>query len=93
MSNANDTFIINETSVTKTVPLELASTKDENKGDEVKSSTNLEFNRSNIEANKEYVNLVDSDEENKLDMFCYVKCDDSYNDLIKQCRGVVFNFS
>ena len=91
MSNANDTFIINETSVTKTVPLELTSTKDENKGDEVKSSNNLEFNRSNIEANKEYVNLVDSDEENKLDMFCYVKCDDSDNDLIKQCRGVVFN--
>ena len=72
--------------------------------DEAKSSTtptpdetsdedtlNLEFNRANIEALGSLVHLVDSDEDNNLDMFCYVKCDETDNSLIKQCRGVVFN--
>ena len=52
---------------------------------------NLEFNRANIEALGSHVHLVDSDEDSKLDMFCYVKCDESDNSLLKQCRGVVFN--
>jgi hypothetical protein len=52
---------------------------------------NLEFNRENIEALGNHVHLVDSDEENKLDMFCYVKCGEQDNELLKQCRGVVFN--
>ena len=38
----------------------------------------------------ENIRLVDTDEENKLDLFCYVKCTDTDNDLIKKCRGVVF---
>ena len=52
---------------------------------------NLVFNRANIEALGNHVHLVDTDEENKLDMFCYVKCNETDNDLLKQCRGVVFN--
>lgn len=55
------------------------------------SVLNLEFNRANIEAQGNHVHLVDTDEENKLDMFCYVKCSESDNELLKQCRGVVFN--
>ena len=52
---------------------------------------NLEFNRANIEALGNHIHLVDTDEEHKLDMFCYVKCSESDNNLLKQCRGVVFN--
>ena len=54
---------------------------------------NLEFNRANIEALGSHVHLVDTDDENKLDMFCYVKCNQFDNDLLKQCRGVIFNGS
>jgi hypothetical protein len=51
----------------------------------------LAFNRKNIEALDSLVHLVDTDADNKLDMFCYVKCSESDNKLLKQCRGVVFN--
>ena len=51
----------------------------------------LEFNRKNIEVLGNHIHLVDSDEESKIDMFCYVKCNEEDNDLIKQCRGVVFS--
>ena len=54
-------------------------------------NTPQEFNRTNIESLGSLVQLVDSDEDNKLDMFCYVKCSESDSDLLKQCRGVVFN--
>lgn len=52
---------------------------------------NLEFTRANIQALGNSVHLVDSDEDSKLDMFCYLKCGESDNELLKQCRGVVFN--
>ena len=35
--------------------------------------------------------MCDSDLESKLDLFCYNKCDNDSNSLIKKCRGVVFN--
>ena len=54
-------------------------------------NTPQEFNRANVEALGSLVHLVDSDEDNKLDMFCYVKCSESDSDLLKQCRVVVFN--
>lgn len=53
--------------------------------------TKLEFNRANVEAQGNHVHLVDSDEDNKLDMFCYVRCSETDNSFLKQCRGVVFN--
>ena len=49
------------------------------------------FTRHNIEAIGNTVNIVDSDEDNKLDMFCYVTCSNEDSELQKQCRGVVFN--
>lgn len=52
---------------------------------------NLEFNRANIEALGNHVHLVDFDEDSKVDMFCYVKCSEDDNELLKQCRGVVFS--
>ena len=51
----------------------------------------IEFNRANVEALGNKIRLVDSDEENKLDLFCYVKCSMTDSELLKQCRGVVFN--
>lgn len=71
-------------------PSMTSNTNDESSPSE-KSTENLIFNRANVESLGNYVHLVDSDDDNKLDMFCYVKCNESDNDLLKQCRGVVFN--
>jgi hypothetical protein len=50
-----------------------------------------ELTRNVIEELGTQVRLVDKDEDNKLDLFCYVKCTNTDTDLIKRCRGVVFN--
>ena len=50
-----------------------------------------EFTRANIVSLGDKVHLVDSDEDNKLDMYCYVSCSDTDSNLLKQCRGAVFN--
>lgn len=49
------------------------------------------FTRQNVEELNNVIHLVDSDEKNKLDMFCYIKCSEQDSDFIKQCRGVIFN--
>lgn len=107
MSISNDNLIIKETSETVQSVVSCGTASEDasedvnevNTSGETKISdtnnldgeVNMEFNRTNIEAFGNYINLVDTDEENKLDMFCYVKCNDEDNKLIKQCRGVVFN--
>lgn len=102
MSNSNDTFIIKE--ATDSVHCATENVNEVKSSDEAKSSEthddngysktgqtdNLVFNRTNIESLGNQINLVDSDEENKLDMFCYLKCNEGDSDLLKQCRGVVF---
>lgn len=55
------------------------------------TETKQDFTRSNITTLGNLVHLVDSDDDNKLDMFCYVKCSEEDNELIKECRGVVFH--
>lgn len=50
----------------------------------------LEFTRENIEKNKQ-IRLVDSDEETKLDLFSYINCEEKDDDVVKRCRGTVFN--
>jgi hypothetical protein len=59
---------------------------------EYKNELTSPFTRSSVDGlvSEKLVNLVDSDE-NKLDMFCYVKCGIEDSDILKQCRGVVFN--
>lgn len=37
------------------------------------------------------VRLSDRDEENNLDLYCYVKCDNNSSESLKNCRGIVFN--
>ena len=59
---------------------------------EVKDTENVstsEFSRELIESMNKQVRLVDS--ENGLDLFCYIKCSESDSDILKKCRGVVFN--
>ena len=51
---------------------------------------NQKFTRENIEAIPQ-IKLVDSDHENGLDLFSYIQCDEESDELVKNCRGVVFN--
>jgi hypothetical protein len=46
--------------------------------------------RSQIEGLSNSIKLSDTDEENGLDLFCYVKCENSDEDVVKNCRGLVF---
>ena len=55
---------------------------------EIKDTT---LTRENITALGNLIRMCDSDLESKLDLFCYNKCDNDSNSLIKKCRGVVFN--
>lgn len=48
----------------------------------------LEFNRKNIES-CELIRKFDSLD--GLDLFCYIRCDENSPDLVKNCRGAVFN--
>ena len=47
--------------------------------------------REKIQGQSGKIRLADSDDESKLDLFCYNKCDNTENQLVKNCRGVVFN--
>jgi len=52
----------------------------------------LEYNKLSKEAissqgNK--IRLVDTDPDNKLDLYCYVRCMDSSNQIVKSCRGTI----
>jgi hypothetical protein len=47
--------------------------------------------RSQVEALTNSIKLSDRDEENNLDLFCYIKCENSDSDIVKNCRGIVFH--
>lgn len=104
MSNSNDDVIIGDFSVDTQVnnPVEKVTGRVTYDNDVKSSNTNTEFSSSNSKTNCELtrdsimslgdlIHLVDSDEKNNLDMFCYTKCSGTDNDIIKGCRGVVFN--
>lgn len=62
--------------------------------DTIKENKELEppvFSREAVEAIGSRVRLVDKDEENGLDLFCYVKCTSTDSNFIRNCRGVVFH--
>ena len=65
--------------------------KSEQKSVLVDNLSDLEFNRVNIESLSTHIRLTDSDEENKLDLFCYINCNKTDSDFLKNCRGLVFN--
>lgn len=49
------------------------------------------FSRSDIEALGNRVRITDTDEETGLELMCYVKCNSTDNDLLKECRGIIFH--
>ena len=49
-----------------------------------------EFNRAVLNSFENKVRLTDSDE-NGLELFCYVNCSSDDDNLLQQCRGVVFD--
>jgi len=51
------------------------------------------FTRKAVEGLGKAVHLVDSDPESGLDLFCYVKCSNTDDEILKKCRGVVFHDS
>lgn len=53
--------------------------------------TDLEFNRKNIDALGARIRVTDKDEPTGLELLCYVRCNPEDGDLIRRCRGVVFN--
>ena len=55
--------------------------------------SNLEktFTRASIDELGNRVSMTDKDEATGLELFCYVKCNSDDNDLVHQCRGVVFD--
>ena len=50
-----------------------------------------EFTRANVEALGSRVRLTDKDEATGLELFCYVRCGDKDDGIIRECRGVVFH--
>jgi hypothetical protein len=49
------------------------------------------INRENVEKLSNVIKLVDSDQENNLDLFCYLNCKKSDPEFLQKCRGLVFN--
>lgn len=49
------------------------------------------FTRSIVENLGDKVRRTDRDEENDLDLFCYVRCTSNDDEVLRNCRGVVFN--
>ena len=50
-----------------------------------------EFDRSKMETLGNKVRLTDSDEANGLELYCYVHCGPTDDELLHKCRGVVFD--
>jgi hypothetical protein len=48
------------------------------------------FNRKTVETLQQ-VKIVDTDEATGLELFCYISCSSSDPNIVKECRGVVFN--
>lgn len=55
------------------------------------TKTPTPFTRAVVESMGSHIKLSDRDEESNLDLFCYIKCDSTDNEIVKQCRGVIFN--
>jgi hypothetical protein len=55
--------------------------------------SNLEktFTRESVDELGNRVSMTDKDEATGLELFCYVKCDSNDDELVQQCRGVVFH--
>jgi antirestriction protein len=50
---------------------------------------NIKLTKATIASQGNKVRLVDSDPDNKLDIYCYVRCTPTTDSAVKSCRGVV----
>jgi hypothetical protein len=50
-----------------------------------------EITKKDIESLGNKIRLTDKDENMGLELYCYVQCNNNDNNIIRQCRGVVFN--
>jgi hypothetical protein len=50
-----------------------------------------DFNFSKMESLGNKVRLTDNDIDNNLELYCYIQCGPTDNELLRQCRGVVFD--
>jgi len=57
----------------------------------LQATTNNNFNRETINSLGTSVKLTDKDDNNELDLYCYIKCGPDDSQQLKDCRGVVFN--
>jgi len=48
------------------------------------------FTRTEIEAD-ENLKMVDDNEEYNLNLFCYTSCDETKEDIVKRCRGLIYD--
>lgn len=54
-------------------------------------NSDYEFTRSAVEENSSQIRLSDRDDDNDLDLFCYIKCGPNDDRIVQDCRGVVFH--
>lgn len=54
-------------------------------------NSDYEFTRSVVEANTSHIRLADRDDTSDLDLFCYIKCSQSDDRVVQDCRGAVFH--
>ena len=47
--------------------------------------------RETVQAQSGKLRLSDTDQDAKLDLYCYHHCDNNETELVKNCRGVIFN--
>lgn len=73
------------------IPTLASDENTENISDVVTDSKESEFNRAAIDKLGNRVRITDTDEENNLELMCYVRCGPEDSGLIRQCRGVVFH--
>jgi hypothetical protein len=59
--------------------------------EEVKGEVKGEFSRAAVEALGDNVRIADHDEANGLELFCYSRSTPVVDDMVRQCRGVIFS--
>ena len=48
------------------------------------------FSRREIEDN-ENLKMVDENQEYNLNLFCYLNCDETKEEIVKRCRGLIYD--
>lgn len=74
---------------TFTVPSKKSVEKSTKNISEIDSET--ELSRNSIEKLGSRVKLTDKDETAGLELFCYIRCESTDSNLLRECRGVVFH--